>query len=138
MINNSSFLHLPYTPDLTEGGIAFALRSLAYNNTPYNRMSRIAAGVAVELAFRRYLSSQNIPYEIAASMPLAERVKVPGLDPGRATVIVAGALILETIVALAGLDSTMVSEHDILYGILLETYDDLREDRSGVEQELGE
>ena len=36
-------------------------------------------------------------------MPLAERVKVVGLDPGRATVIVAGALILETIVALAGL-----------------------------------
>ncbi len=73
VINNSAFLHLPYTPDLTEGGVAFALRSLAYNNTPYNRMSRIAAGVAVELAFRRYLSSQNIPYEIAASMPLAER-----------------------------------------------------------------
>jgi exopolyphosphatase/pppGpp-phosphohydrolase len=48
-------------------------------------------------------------------------------------VIVAGALILETIVALAGLDSTTVSEHDILYGILLETYDDLREDGSGAE-----
>ena len=68
--------------------------------------------------------------EMLAAMPLAERVKVAGLDPGRATVIVAGALILETIVALAGLDSTLVSEHDILYGILLETYDDLREDRS--------
>ena len=67
--------------------------------------------------------------EMLAAMPLAERVKVPGLDPGRATVIVAGALILETIVALAGLDSTLVSEHDILYGILLETYDDLREGR---------
>jgi exopolyphosphatase / guanosine-5'-triphosphate,3'-diphosphate pyrophosphatase len=67
--------------------------------------------------------------EMLAAMPLAERVGVPGLDPGRATVIVAGALILETIVALAGLDSTLVSEHDILYGILLETYDDLRENR---------
>jgi exopolyphosphatase/guanosine-5'-triphosphate,3'-diphosphate pyrophosphatase len=71
--------------------------------------------------------------EMLATMPLAERVKVPGLDPGRASVIVAGALILETIVALAGLESTLVSEHDILYGILLETYDDLREDRSGAE-----
>ena len=71
--------------------------------------------------------------EMLSALPLAERVKVPGLDPGRAGVIVAGALILESVVALAGLDSTMVSEHDILYGILLETYDDLREDRTGPE-----
>ena len=69
--------------------------------------------------------------EMLSALPLAERVNVRGLDPGRAGVIVAGALILETILALAGLDSTMISEHDILYGILLETYDDLREDRSG-------
>ena len=45
-----------------------------------------------------------------------------GTAPGRAAVIVAGALILETVLALAGLDSTVVSEHDILYGILLDTY----------------
>jgi len=72
--------------------------------------------------------------ELLGAMPLAERLGVTGLDPGRATVIVAGALILESVVALAGLDSTVVSEHDILYGILLETYDDLREGRSGSEQ----
>jgi exopolyphosphatase/guanosine-5'-triphosphate,3'-diphosphate pyrophosphatase len=60
-----------------------------------------------------------------AALPLEERKKVPGLDPGRASVIVAGALILETVVALAGLESTLVSEHDILYGILLDTYDEL-------------
>jgi len=75
--------------------------------------------------------------EMLSAMPLSERVLVPGLDPGRATVIVAGALILETIVALAGLNSTTISEHDILYGILLETYDDLREDRSGADREPG-
>jgi exopolyphosphatase/guanosine-5'-triphosphate,3'-diphosphate pyrophosphatase len=75
--------------------------------------------------------------EMLAAMPLSERVKVPGLDPGRATVIVAGALMLETIVALSGLESTVVSEHDILYGILLETYDDLREDRLGEKREPG-
>lgn len=68
--------------------------------------------------------------EMLASLPLAERRAVPGLEPGRASVIVAGALILETIVALAGLDATLVSEHDILYGILLDTYCDLRESES--------
>jgi exopolyphosphatase/pppGpp-phosphohydrolase len=41
------------------------------------------------------------------------------MDPARADVIVAGALILETIIALAGLDGTTVSEHDILYGLVL-------------------
>ena len=65
--------------------------------------------------------------ELLASMPLEQRKSVPGLDPGRAPVIVAGALILETVVALAGLDSTLVSEHDILYGILLDTYRELQE-----------
>jgi exopolyphosphatase/guanosine-5'-triphosphate,3'-diphosphate pyrophosphatase len=62
-----------------------------------------------------------------ASLPLAARREVVGLHPGRAGVIVAGALIFETVLALAGLDRMVVSEHDLLYGILLDTYHDLRE-----------
>lgn len=58
--------------------------------------------------------------EELAAMELADRRHVVGMDPDRADVIVAGALILETILALAGLDSTMVSEHDILYGLVIE------------------
>ena len=54
-----------------------------------------------------------------AAMPLSERRVVVGMDPARADVIVAGAVILETIMALAGVDSTVVSEHDILYGLVL-------------------
>ncbi len=57
-----------------------------------------------------------------AAMPLAERRTVPGLHPQRAGVIVAGALILGCVLDLAGLDSTIVSEHDILYGIVLDVY----------------
>ncbi len=60
--------------------------------------------------------------ERLAAMTLAERRGVPGLHPDRAGVIVAGALILEVTLALAGLDSTVVSEHDILYGILLDAF----------------
>lgn len=55
-----------------------------------------------------------------ADMPLEQRMRVTGLHPGRAPVIVAGALILEAVLEAAGVDSTLVSEHDILYGILLE------------------
>jgi exopolyphosphatase/guanosine-5'-triphosphate,3'-diphosphate pyrophosphatase len=65
--------------------------------------------------------------ETLAAMTLEERKNVVGLDPGRAPVIVAGALILETVVALAGLDSALVSEHDILYGILLDSFRELAE-----------
>lgn len=60
--------------------------------------------------------------EMLAAMPLARRREVVGLHPERAGVIVAGILVLETVMALAGVDSTIVSEHDILYGILLDTY----------------
>ncbi len=58
--------------------------------------------------------------EMLAALPFEERLGVTGLHPGRAGVIVAGALILETVLALAGLDQMIVSEHDILYGILLD------------------
>jgi exopolyphosphatase/guanosine-5'-triphosphate,3'-diphosphate pyrophosphatase len=54
-----------------------------------------------------------------AAMDLATRRGVVGMDPARADVIVAGALILRTTLVLAGLDGTTVSEHDILYGLVL-------------------
>jgi len=65
--------------------------------------------------------------EQLASVPLSARREVVGLHPERAGVIVAGALIYETVLALSGLDRMIVSEHDLLYGILLDTYHDLRE-----------
>lgn len=65
-------------------------------------------------------------FETLAAMPLARRKEVVGLHPERAGVIVAGTLILETVLALAGLDAMVVSEHDLLYGILLDTYRDLQ------------
>lgn len=54
-----------------------------------------------------------------ASVPLAERGKIPGLDPARAPVIVAGVLILQAVLAHFGLDRVEVSEHDILWGVAL-------------------
>lgn len=77
MISSSDFLHLPYTRDLTEGGIAYAVRSLAYTfnrmgGSPYERLRRIVAGVAVELAFRRYLSEHDIPYDVMGATPFTD------------------------------------------------------------------
>ena len=59
-------------------------------------------------------------FEHLAALAEAERRHVIGLEPERASVIVAGALILQVVLALAGLSSTLVSEHDILYGMVLD------------------
>lgn len=77
MISVSDFLHLPYRHDLTEGGIAYAVRSLAYTynrmgGSPYERLRRIVAGVTVELAFRRYLSEHGIPYDVLGATPFTD------------------------------------------------------------------
>lgn len=77
MINSSDFLRLPFSPDLTEGGIAYAIRSLPYTydrmgGSPFERLRRIVAGVAVELAFRRHLSQQDIPYDVKGATPFTD------------------------------------------------------------------
>jgi exopolyphosphatase / guanosine-5'-triphosphate,3'-diphosphate pyrophosphatase len=55
-----------------------------------------------------------------ASMPLAERRQVPGLHPDRAPTIVAGIVILLTVLRFLGLEATEVSERDILWGVALD------------------
>jgi hypothetical protein len=78
MLSPSDILRLPYTPDLTEAGIAYALRSLATTyeregKPLYGRLRRQVASVAVELAFRRHLSQENIPFEVKAAAPFSDR-----------------------------------------------------------------
>lgn len=77
LIRTSDFIHLPYTADLTQGGIAYAVHSLphTYNRmggSAYERLRRIVAGVAVELAFRRYLSEQEVPFDVLGATPFSE------------------------------------------------------------------
>jgi exopolyphosphatase / guanosine-5'-triphosphate,3'-diphosphate pyrophosphatase len=54
-----------------------------------------------------------------AALPLRERRELPAIDPERAPVIVAGAVILVSILDHFGLDELEVSERDILDGIAL-------------------
>src|SRR6266498_261066 len=77
MISVSDFIHLPYTRDLTEGGIAYAVRSLphSYNRedgSQYDRLRRTVAEAAVELSFRRYLSQHEIPFDVKGAMPFTD------------------------------------------------------------------
>jgi exopolyphosphatase / guanosine-5'-triphosphate,3'-diphosphate pyrophosphatase len=57
--------------------------------------------------------------ERLAALPLEERRRVPGLEPERAPVIVAGAVIVREVLKRYGLDALEASEHDILHGAAL-------------------
>lgn len=77
MLSFTDLIHLPYPRDLTEGGIAYALRSLPYTPTQrsslaYEPLRRAVAGAAVQLAFRHYLSEHNIPFDIKGAAPFME------------------------------------------------------------------
>src|SRR5688500_19087567 len=77
MITSSDFIKLAYTPDLTEGGIAYATRSLPYTydrmgGSLYSRLRRIVGGVAVELAFRRLLGEREVPFDVKGATPFSE------------------------------------------------------------------
>jgi exopolyphosphatase / guanosine-5'-triphosphate,3'-diphosphate pyrophosphatase len=54
-----------------------------------------------------------------ASLPIEERRRVPGLDPERAPVIVAGAVIVRELLTRYGLPHLEASERDILHGAAL-------------------
>jgi hypothetical protein len=77
MLTPPDLVSLPYTPDLTESGIAYACRSLAYTydrmgGSPVDRMRRIVAGVAVELAFRHHLGEQGVPFDVLGATPFTD------------------------------------------------------------------
>jgi exopolyphosphatase / guanosine-5'-triphosphate,3'-diphosphate pyrophosphatase len=55
-----------------------------------------------------------------ASLPIAERRELPGLEPERAPVIVGGALVVREVLDRYGLDGLEASERDLLHGAALE------------------
>ena len=58
--------------------------------------------------------------ERLASLPLAERRELPGLEPERAPVIVGGAIVVREVLDRYGLDGLVASERDLLHGAALE------------------
>jgi exopolyphosphatase / guanosine-5'-triphosphate,3'-diphosphate pyrophosphatase len=68
------------------------------------------------------LSLESIQHMLSelASVPLAERRAITGLDPDRAPTIVAGVVILIEAMRAFDLTEVTVSEHDILHGAAIE------------------
>jgi exopolyphosphatase/guanosine-5'-triphosphate,3'-diphosphate pyrophosphatase len=75
-----------------------------------------------ERVHRYRLSREAVERQLErlASLPLAERRELPGLDPERAPVIVAGAVIVDQVLRGYGLEQLEVSERDLLHGAALE------------------
>jgi hypothetical protein len=77
LITANDLICLPYTPDLTEAGISYACRSLPHTydrmgGSSFDRLRRIVVGIAVELAFRRYLVQQQVSFDVKGATPFTE------------------------------------------------------------------
>jgi exopolyphosphatase/guanosine-5'-triphosphate,3'-diphosphate pyrophosphatase len=105
-------------PDLNaESGIAVAgtptsLAAIDQRLDPYDPQR--VHGYRLSLDSIQHMLSQ------LASLPLAERREVIGLDPERAPTIVAGVVILIEAMRAFGLTEVEASEHDILHGAAIE------------------
>ena len=58
--------------------------------------------------------------ELFKGKTAAERKRIPGLDPGRADVILAGALLIDRIMAFFAVGEVVVSDQGVRYGLLYE------------------
>ena len=77
MVTEADLVRLSFSPDLTLGGVAYACRSLPHTydrmgGSDFQRMRRIVAGKAVELAFRRRLAAQDVPYDTLGATPFTD------------------------------------------------------------------
>ena len=78
MLSSASILRLPYDRSLTLAGIEYAKKSLHYTYNrmhlqPEARLRKIVAGVAVELAFQRWLDDNRAPYDRLGMTAFTER-----------------------------------------------------------------
>ncbi len=78
MLSPAQVLRLPYDASLTRAGIEYAKKSLHYTYNrmglnPAARLRKIVAGVAVELAFRRWLEAQGLPYDLLGATAFTEK-----------------------------------------------------------------
>lgn len=90
-------------------GTVTSLAALSLGVAPYD-------GARVHGARLARAELGRLTRELAA-LPLAERRRLPALDPKRADVIVAGAVLVEEIVAWARADELIVSDRGVRWGL---------------------
>src|SRR3989304_3317594 len=78
MLQSSAILRLPYDRSLPLAGIEYAKKALHYTYNrmhlkPEARLRKSVAGVAVELAFQRWLDEAHVPYDRLGMTPFTEK-----------------------------------------------------------------
>lgn len=69
---------------------------------------------------RILLATVQEVYDRLSKMPVAERLKVPGIYPGREDIIIPGLQLLKAILKYFQAAAFTVSDHDLLYGLIYE------------------
>ena len=77
MITASDILRLEFTPDLAHGGILYACHSLPRLHTGTgvagcHRLRQRAAQAAAELALRRHLVTEHVPFDVRPAIPFTD------------------------------------------------------------------
>lgn len=80
---------------------------------------------AIVHGYRLTLNQTHDALALFGAVPLAERRQLPGLDPGRADVIFAGAAILERVMAHFGLSEVIVSDQGVRWGLVWRALDEI-------------
>ncbi len=82
------------------------------NNVPRTLNNMTVSRDDIDRVVRRLVKASTVK----------ERAKVPGLDPGRADIVLAGALILEQVVHEIGATELTFSDYALREGVLLDTW----------------
>ncbi|MGZ3428056.1 MAG: Ppx/GppA phosphatase family protein [Polyangia bacterium] len=125
--------HDPPTADEGARLVATVDEALAQAPAPRGALVGIAGTVTTLAAMAQRLESYDgarvhgstlsratvdaLVAELGAT-PLADKRRTPGLDPKRADVIWAGAIILQRVMARAGVDACIVSDRGIRWGLI--------------------
>jgi exopolyphosphatase/guanosine-5'-triphosphate,3'-diphosphate pyrophosphatase len=91
-------------------GTVTTLKAVELGLTPYD-------GARVHGATLTLASVEALCVKLS-SLPLRERVELPGLEPKRADVIVAGALIVRELIRRAGATEMVVSDRGVRFGLV--------------------
>ncbi|MGI8430315.1 MAG: HD domain-containing protein [Solirubrobacteraceae bacterium] len=104
-------------------GLGGAVRNLAAAAQHLARSSRAGnAQSAIDLGVQGFMITAAVLRELVqtlASLPSHERGSVPGIKPGRGDIILAAALVLQTVVELGGFDGIEVTEFGLREGVFI-------------------
>ncbi len=109
--NLSHTLSLPSWPVLV-GGSALALAHLEFGMTAYDPESVEGCQLSLE--------ALNGWWRLLADLTPRDRASLPGLDSGRAPVLLAGAAMMKSLADVAGLQGYRISARGLRFGLLLE------------------